>query len=460
MSHTATWLLTVRDLSSSVTVRGQSEIWAALLFEEDAGVIPAVRVASTPHDALAETLSSALAENPAPSLIRVDGDVAESLLPDIRSTLSDTEGSMEIGRGDLPDWAEDAIVDLILHLGGHEHTEDGPTPEEWAPLYQQAEEYIRAAPWDRRADDVHLRLELRVGSERSEWIAVVLGAAGISEGLVVAPGRRVPNGDESDPWPPGTIHFSLAGDDAVGGAAEGLRRRAQRYSWPGDLAVPVFLEINGESGCDLSRRSSMMLTLGLAATLDHDRRSLGHGETITGQMILGSGRRGRYRVWLEAGHPPPGAPSPQVFSGEVRDDLLPAGTVFGLGCVFWPHLATVRASAHFRLDAPQVRDQQGDGLPVLLLGLPREQGETVAARIQKALPEGIAVLPNEDEALVVLMGATMFAMGAVPSNDEALGLFRRRLRASDGWHGIVITAAHEEPPECTVALFEFGPGST
>jgi hypothetical protein len=235
----------------------------------------------------------------------------------------------------------------------------------------------------------------------------------------------------------------------------GLRERANRYGWPEDLGMPRFLEVTESGPADVSRGASAVLTLALAATLDHDRRSLGHGDAITGEMILGNGRRGRYRAWLEANPPPSKETALQFFSGEIRDDLLPEGTVIGLGGVFWPTLATVRASARFRLDGPRPRDQSGDGLPVLLIGLPRHAGEAVATRIKESLPEGLLLMPSGAETLMVLVGESMFAMGSVGTGEPALALFRRRLQATGGWHGIVITAEGEEPPGSCVALFEF-----
>jgi hypothetical protein len=453
MAVLRTWLLTVRDVSTSVTIANQPVIWTAMVFDA-AGPILGAHVAETPEAALGDALSKALTAHPAPAVIRVDRTVPSPLVECTRTTTSHVQGPPEVEVAPLPDWTEDAVVDLALHLGRRARPTDRPTPEEWAPLHQQAGDYVRTAPWERRADDVNLRLELRIGALRSNWVAVVVGSAGVSQGLVVVPGNRVPDEDGKVTSLPGTIHFSVMGEHADQ-MPVGLRDRAIRYGWPKDLGMPLFLEVTEDGPTDLSRRATAVLTLALAATLDHDRRGLGHEDTIAGQMILGNGRRGRYRAWLEGNPPPNPAASLQLFSGTVRDDLLPAETVIGLGAVFWPTLATVRGAARFRLDGPRPRDQNGDGLPVLLIGLPRHAGEAVATRIKESLAEGLILMSDGAQTLIVLVGDPMFAMGSFGTREPALALFRRRLQATGGWHGIVITAEGEEPPESAIALFEF-----
>lgn len=129
-----------------------------------------------------------------------------------------------------PDCAEDVLTDLTGHLAGRLQVTDPPAPEEWALLHRQAMAYAQARPWESRADDVHLQLELKIGSARADAVAIVLGNAGVTKGLALCSGRELPaaimNGEEGMPPPEGTIHFSLIDPHE---APPELLERAERY---------------------------------------------------------------------------------------------------------------------------------------------------------------------------------------------------------------------------------------
>src|SRR5262249_2325487 len=150
--------------------------------------------------------------------------------------------------------------ELVGHLAGRVQVADPPTPEDWALLHQQAAAYAAAGPWERLADDIHLDLELRTGSSRSDAVAIVLGNAGLTRGLALSVGRTIPEalagGREAAPLPPGTVTFSLIQRAEV---PPEMLERAARYGWPATLDAPLFAAVGPDGPREIDRDQATML---------------------------------------------------------------------------------------------------------------------------------------------------------------------------------------------------------
>src|SRR5262249_4136134 len=123
---------------------------------------------------------------------------APGLVDEVRYILREEGIRAAVEEVATPDWAEDGLTELVGHLSGRVQVADAPSPEDWALVHQQAAAYALTQPWERRADDVHLALELRIGSGRADGVAIVLGNAGAIKGLFLSPGRDVPEALTSD----------------------------------------------------------------------------------------------------------------------------------------------------------------------------------------------------------------------------------------------------------------------
>jgi len=348
------------------------------------------------------------------------------------------------------------LTDLTGHLAGRLQVTDPPAPEEWALLHRQAMAYAQARPWERRADDVHLQLELKIGSARADAVAIVLGSAGVTKGLALCPGREVPaaimNGEEGMPLPEGTIHFSLIGPHE---APPELLERAERYGWLPGLDPPLFIAVGPAGPQEIGREQAIKLMVALVAAVEHDRQGAGFGMNVRGELMLARGRRGRYSAQLKPNNPLEIPPGFKLFSGEVRNDLLPKGTIVGLGGLPWEELSWVRSSAARHIAPHLDRPPAGDALPVLILGLEEADGDRVASALYSAHPEGVALLELGDDVLaVILTDEGMHGVTDLPAADVSTARFRRRLAATHGWHGIVVSTPTGERGDPIYGFFE------
>jgi hypothetical protein len=172
--------------------------------------------------------------------------------------------------------------------------------------------------------------------------------------------------------------------------------------------------------------------------------------------MLASGRRSRYQARLEPG-PTVGAPKEEmhVVAGEVSDDLLPEGTVIGLGGLPWAALAELRDRAEHHQPPQQVRSAQGDGLPLLILGLDAKAGQYVAEVLARARPEGVALMEQDGEVMVIIVsGSGLYGVTTIPAADPAVVRFRSRLAATGGWHGIVMSTPTGDRGDPVYGFFE------
>ena len=301
------WLIVQRDLTGSVRIEGVADVWATAVFSTPSGAIIGARIGDSAHQSLVESITMAV-EKPAvggshrsPVSVRT----SPALVEPVRGILRAAGIPAAVDEVLPPDWAEDALGDLAAHLMGRPQVADPPPPEVWALLYQQAAAYVVAAPWERCADDVHVRVDVELGAERSAYDAIVLGNAGVSRGLALVPGGGGVSAvlsDDGDYRPPvGTCHFTLV---AAAELPDDVLERAGRYGWPGQSEAPLFLAVGEGGPQDIDRGQAELLTIALAAIIEHDGTDTRAGEATTGELILASGRRARFRAHLERDEPP------------------------------------------------------------------------------------------------------------------------------------------------------------
>jgi hypothetical protein len=452
------WLVVQRDLTGSVQVRDAAEVWFTAVFSTPSRKIAGGNADSTAHGSLVGAVRQAIrapargAPSGAPAVV-VAGP---GLVDEVRDVLRDEGIRAAVDEVPPPDWAEDVLTELVGHLAGRVQVVDPPTPQDWALIHQQAAAYVAARPWERLADDVHLALELRIGSSRSDAVAIVLGNAGLTRGLALSPGRTVPealvSGREGEPPPPGTVSFSLI---ERAEAPPEMLERAERYGWPTSLDAPLFAAMSPDGPQEIDRDQATMLTVALAAASDHDRQGAGFGMQVRGQMILANGRRGRWRAILEPNVPLAVPPGLRLLSGEVRHDLIPEGTVIGLGGLPWKELETVRRRADRHFSSHLEKAPAGDALPVLILGMEGAAGERVARELDAARPEGVALIDVGPEVLVVIItNGGMHGVAGLPADEVSLAHFRLRLAATDGWHGIILSTPTGERGDPIYGFFE------
>jgi len=400
------WLVVQRELTGSVQVMDAPEIWFTAVFSTPSRKMASGHADSSPHDSLVGAMRQAIR---APSKGAPAGRpavvvAAPGLVDEVRDVLREEGIRAAVDEVATPDWAEDVLTELVGHLSGRVQVADPPSPEDWALVHQQAAAYALAQPWERRADDVHLALELRIGSVRADAVAIVLGNTSVIKGLLLSPGREVPEALTSDregvPPPAGTVSFSLI---ERAEARPEMLERADRYGWPTTLDAPLFIAVGPDGPHEIDRDQAMMLAVALASATEHDRQGAGFGMGVSGQMVLADGRRIRWRATLKTNVPLEVPPGLRLFSGEVRHDLIPEGAVVGLGGLPWQELEAVRRHAQLHQPPHPERPTAGDALPVLILGMERAVGEHVARELDAASPGGIALIDVGGRVLVVIV---------------------------------------------------------
>jgi hypothetical protein len=149
---------------------------------------------------------------------------------------------------------------------------------------------------------------------------------------------------------------------------------------------------------------------------------------------------------------PPGL---RLFSGEVRHDLIPEGTVVGFGGLPWQELEAVRRDAQLHQPPHPERPTAGDALPVLILGMERAAVEHVARELDAASPEGIALIDVGGRVLVVIViDSGMHGVAQLPAYTRSMAQFRLRLTATGGWHAIMVSTPTGQRGDPIYGFFE------
>lgn len=453
-----TWIVLRRDLSETVKIETGEDVWMTMVLDEESGRIVGNQLANSAGESLEGALAGALRKPLAgappgrPATVWAEPGLAA----EVESALASLRARARVHEERIPDWAVDVIDGLTAHLSGRRRTADWPEPEDWSLLYQQAAAYLRAKPWERYDDSLRLRVELKLGQQRTVRAATILGNAGVVRGLALHPGETVPpqvlSGDTSRPPPAGTVHFSLGARDGV---PADIVTRAGRYGWSEAQAeVPVFLSWSESGGGEIERGEAMLMTVALAAAVAAADAGAGLGYEVKGELIVAGGRRARYRARFESNDVilPPGL---TLYAGELDHDLIPDGAVIGLGGIPWSDLEMVRSRAAHRQSPPREGVPAGEGLPVLLIGVDGDAGERVARKLAESEVHGVALVDAGRECLIVILTeVAAYAAGEAVAGDLATTKFKRRLRTTGGWHAVLVAPKRLGRTDTVFGLFE------
>lgn len=300
-------MVLLRDVSDAVPVAGGDRMMAALVLHAETGLVLGISISGTAAEALAGAFNAALTNQaadlpPAPparvvSLVEVAQEVRKALA-------AASAGSPELIEAGSLGEAEDVFDSLIGHLSGRAQPTEPPTAEDWSLLVGQAFAYLRAEPWSRWSDVVPLGLKLKVEGDTTEYVAIVMGNAGVQRGLALYPGMTLPPGlsspgpePELEDTPSGTLLLML---DRPGELPDEFAEKAIRYGWPADASYfPAFLGAGPDGPSDLADADARRLQVAVAAVLALDSRGPVLAEVApatTGRVALAEGAHGDFVI--------------------------------------------------------------------------------------------------------------------------------------------------------------------
>ena len=302
-----TWMVLLRDISHAVHVVGEDRIMAALVLHAETGLVLGVSISGTAAEALAGAFDAALTNQaadlpPAPparvvSLVEVAPEVRKAI------AAASFESPQLVEAGSLVE-AEDVFDSLVGHMAGRAQPTEPPSTEDWSLLVGQALAYLRAEPWQRWSDVVPLGLQLTADGTEANYVAIVMGNAGVQLGLALYPGVTLPPslrspgpGPAMAATPSGTLLLML---DSPGEMPDEFAEKAMRYGWPAGAAyLPTFVGVGSDGPSDLTGADAQRLQMALAAVLAIDSRGpvLAEGaRATTGTVALADGAHGDFVI--------------------------------------------------------------------------------------------------------------------------------------------------------------------
>jgi len=180
--------------------------------------------------------------------------------------------------------------------------------EDWSLLFGQSLAYLSAEPWTRWSDEVPLGLELTVDGAVTNYVAIVMGNAGVQRGLALYPGMALPAGLRSpgpelepepalEATPSGTLLLLL---DPPGETQVEFADKALRYGWPPEAAyLPTFIGVGPDGPSELAGADAQLVQVGLAAVIALDSRGpvlVEATKATTGQVALAEGAQGHFAI--------------------------------------------------------------------------------------------------------------------------------------------------------------------
>ena len=229
------------------------------------------------------------------------------IAPEVRKAIAAASfGSpQQIEAGSLAE-AEDIFDSLVGHMAGRAQPPEPPSTEDWSLLFGQALAYLRAEPWVRWSDVVPLGLQLTVDGTAANYVAIVMGNAGVQRGLALYPGVTLPPGLRSpgpgaakalEATPSGTLLLML---DGPGEVPDEFAKKALRYGWPAGAAyLPTMFGVGSDGPSDLAGADAQRLQIALAAVLAIDCRGPVLAEVAratTGRVALDDGAHGDFVI--------------------------------------------------------------------------------------------------------------------------------------------------------------------
>ncbi|HVS06366.1 MAG TPA: hypothetical protein VHK65_09415 [Candidatus Dormibacteraeota bacterium] len=435
-----TWLVLQRDLSVWLRQVEAATFTTMVLDLTDRGT-RAVEAGSTIEESLRDALSRA-AKEPARGMQGAVPDriqVPNGLVPALESVLE----SLQDDAGFRPDTVVEEVTpeegaewvfdDFITQIVGRQPAEERLFPEDATLLYEQARRFMEAAPWQQWTSDDALLIDLKVGSERLEGIATIIGHGSTQPGILLTPGReRAGTLMESGTGPPpGTLLTQLEGTEGH----PDLFLRARRYGWPADAALtPSFISMQESGFRELDRRESWPMALALAGVVKHFE---GGGRADTwGNLDLPTGRRGRYHVRKapEMESPPRRG---DLIGIKITQDLLSDGSEIQIGVMPPDSLSTFRHEADVVVRSDAVFPAGIRSVPVITITPSNRAFAGVVDRLKRARPLGVTVINRPEGPLLTVMGQRA---GYVIANDPAMSqVWERNLKESDGAHVLMVS---------------------
>jgi len=435
-----TWLILQRDLSVWLRDVEAATFTTIVLDLLDSGT-RAVEAGSTVEESLREALSHA-AKHPAREMQRAVPDriqVPNGLVPAMESVLE----SLQAQAGFRPDTVVEEVTpeegaewvfdDFITKIVGRQPAEERLFPEDATLLYEQARRFMEAAPWQRWSSDDALLVDVKIGSQRMEGIATVMGHGSTQPGLLLTPGHeRAGLLMESGPGPPpGTLLTQLEGSEGH----PDLFLRARRYGWPAESALtPSFISMREGGFRELDRRESWPMALALAGVVQHFEEG-GRADTW-GNLDLTNGRRGRYHVRKA----PEVEASPRrgdLIGIKITQDLLSEGSDIQIGVMPSDTLSTLRREADVVVRGDAAFPAGIRSVPMVTITPSNRAFTGVVDRLKRARPLGVAVINRPEGSMLTVMGQRA---GYVIAIDPAMSrVWERNLKESDGAHVLMVS---------------------
>ena len=302
-----TWMVLLRDVSHAVHVVGEDRLMAALVLHAETGLVLGVSISGTAAESLAGAFDAALTNQaadlpPAPPTRVVS---LEEVAPEVRKAVAAASfGSPQLIEAGSFAEAEDIFDSLVGHMAGRVQPTEPPSTEDWSLLVGQALTYLRAEPWARWSDVVPLGLQVMVDGTVTNYVAIVMGNAGVQRGLALYPGVTLPPGLRSpgpapalEATPSGTLLLML---DRPGEIPDEFAGKALRYGWPAGAAYfPTWVGVGSDGPSDLAGADAHRLQVALAAVLAIDSRGpvLAEGaRATTGRVALADGAHGEFSI--------------------------------------------------------------------------------------------------------------------------------------------------------------------
>jgi hypothetical protein len=300
-----TWIVLERDVSDSITIRGQRSTHLAVVLDTDSGLMVNTTAGTAAGDVVRRALKSALTR-PAEPLVKAIPErlvCPPSLIDLVRtaaSTLSRLVDTTIVEGVEMWD-SEEVFDSLVGHMEGRSQPEDPPAVGDWKFLYGALADYVAAEPWHRWSDSDYFHTTLELDGDTIERFSIVLGAAGIQRGFnVVTDPKALEDAADAGGNPLEHLEQSLIVHLDPWRETHGvLADKARRYGWPDDARlVPKILTVRGGEPADLSRTDARLLALAVRAVLDQNakRLTVAGAAAIQGELRFEDGVVGRFEV--------------------------------------------------------------------------------------------------------------------------------------------------------------------